>query len=102
MLLFNIVGGKEPPQVTFCFLWMVRKGNATVEFLMSLDKFKANSLEFKVAENPHRQLFVFYGWCERGESNPHGSPHRILSPARLPIPPLSHHLKGGQRKYKIK
>src|SRR5262249_51949008 len=28
-------------------------------------------------------------WCERGESNPHGFPHRILSPARLPVPPLS-------------
>ena len=26
--------------------------------------------------------------CERGDSNPHGFPHWILSPARLPIPPL--------------
>src|SRR6266852_4530094 len=24
------------------------------------------------------------GWCERGELNPHGLPHWILSPARLP------------------
>ncbi len=29
------------------------------------------------------------GWCERRDSNPHGLPHRILSPARLPVPPLS-------------
>src|SRR5712691_3958876 len=29
-------------------------------------------------------------WCERGESNPHGLSHWILSPARLPVPPLSH------------
>src|SRR3989304_7985074 len=28
-------------------------------------------------------------WCERGELNPHGVPHWILSPARLPVPPLS-------------
>src|SRR5262245_43901894 len=27
--------------------------------------------------------------CERGDSNPHGVTHRILNPARLPIPPLS-------------
>ncbi len=36
---------------------------------------------------------VSYGfpwWCERGELNPQGFPHWILSPARLPIPPLSH------------
>ena len=29
-------------------------------------------------------------WCERGELNPHGVTHWILSPARLPVPPLSH------------
>ena len=29
------------------------------------------------------------GWCERGESNPHGLPRQILSLVRLPIPPLS-------------
>ena len=29
-------------------------------------------------------------WCERRDSNPHGFPHWILSPARLPVPPLSH------------
>ena len=27
--------------------------------------------------------------CERGDSNPHGSPHQDLNLARLPIPPLS-------------
>ena len=30
------------------------------------------------------------GFCERGDSNPHEFPHRILNPARLPVPPLSH------------
>ena len=29
-------------------------------------------------------------WCERRDSNSHGLPHRILNPARLPVPPLSH------------
>ncbi|VBB45474.1 hypothetical protein TRIP_B350425 [uncultured Desulfatiglans sp.] len=29
------------------------------------------------------------GWCERGDSNPYGISHWILSPARLPVPPLS-------------
>ncbi len=29
-------------------------------------------------------------WCERGELNPYGFLHWILSPARLPVPPLSH------------
>src|SRR5262245_66582345 len=29
-------------------------------------------------------------WCERRDSNSHGLPHWILSPARLPVPPLSH------------
>jgi hypothetical protein len=34
--------------------------------------------------------------CERGESNPHGClAHRILNPARLPIPPLSRRAKSG-------
>ena len=28
-------------------------------------------------------------WCERGDLNPHGFPRWILSPVRLPIPPLS-------------
>ena len=28
-------------------------------------------------------------WCERRDSNPQGFPHGILSPARLPVPPLS-------------
>ena len=29
--------------------------------------------------------------CERGDSNPHGLLHWILSPARLPVPPLPRH-----------
>ena len=28
-------------------------------------------------------------WCERGDSNPYRFPYWILSPARLPVPPLS-------------
>jgi hypothetical protein len=39
------------------------------------------------AENPARPSFIL---CERGDSNPHDRSHWILSPARLPIPPLSH------------
>ena len=30
-----------------------------------------------------------FAQCERGESNPHTLRYRILSPARLPVPPLS-------------
>ena len=51
------------------------------------------------------------GWCERGELNPHGLPLWILSPARLPIPPLSHdrsiaipaakHVEGGSGQVRI-
>lgn len=33
--------------------------------------------------------------CARGESNPHGFPHRILNPARLPVPPLARALDQG-------
>ena len=29
-------------------------------------------------------------WCERGDLNPHPFRDRILNPARLPVPPLSH------------
>ena len=32
------------------------------------------------------------GWCERGDSNPHGFTRQILSLVRLPIPPLSHNI----------
>lgn len=31
----------------------------------------------------------FFNECERRDSNPHALRHGILSPARLPIPPLS-------------
>ena len=30
------------------------------------------------------------GWCGRGELNPQGLPHSILSAARLPISPRPH------------
>jgi hypothetical protein len=39
-----------------------------------------------------RDLDTFGGletWCERGELNPYPLRDWILSPARLPIPPLS-------------
>src|SRR5690348_16354253 len=32
---------------------------------------------------------VHEGDCERRDSNPHGLPHWLLRPARLPVPPLS-------------
>ena len=34
------------------------------------------------------------GWWARQESNLHGLLHRILSPARLPIPPRAHRQRG--------
>ena len=39
----------------------------------------------------HRDVFlsVDADGCEKGELNPHGFPHQILSLARLPIPPFS-------------
>ena len=36
------------------------------------------------------QMIEGKGWCERGDSNPHGFTRQILSLVRLPIPPLSH------------
>ncbi len=33
-----------------------------------------------------------YHWCERGDSNPHTRRCWILSPVRLPVPPLSHYV----------
>src|SRR5205814_10690116 len=37
------------------------------------------------------------GWCERGELNPQGLwAHWILSPARLPVSPLSRELRTGR------
>ena len=35
------------------------------------------------------QVIEEEGWCERGDSNPHGFTRQILSLVRLPIPPLS-------------
>src|SRR5690349_23321505 len=37
--------------------------------------------------------------CDRRDSNPHGLPHRILSPARLPVPPRSHGSTGNIAPY---
>src|SRR5690606_42011353 len=36
-----------------------------------------------------RRVLVSKRWCERRDSNSHGSPHWNLNPARLPVPPLS-------------
>jgi hypothetical protein len=42
-------------------------------------------------QNPARAIRAGFSiWCERRGSNPHIFRHRILSPARLPIPPRSH------------
>jgi hypothetical protein len=38
----------------------------------------------RIAKNPEKS-----GECESRDLNPDGFPHWILSPARLPIPPLS-------------
>src|SRR2546423_9389754 len=37
---------------------------------------------------PFHSSFSVGSRCQRGDSNPHGLLHWILSPARLPIPPL--------------
>jgi hypothetical protein len=42
-----------------------------------------------VSKVPKRKRGIKTKWCERGGSNPHGFLHWILSPARLPVPPLS-------------
>ena len=39
--------------------------------------------------HPRKLAFRKSLWCERRDLNPHRSPHWILSPARLPISPLS-------------
>lgn len=36
-------------------------------------------------------------WCGRRDSNPHGLPHGILSPARLPVPPRPRGRSSGFR-----
>jgi hypothetical protein len=36
-------------------------------------------------EHPTGVIPVTFGECERGDSNPHGLPHRDLNPARLPF-----------------
>lgn len=47
------------------------------------------SAERKVSK-PRKVATLRRGKCERGDLNPHGClAHRILSPARLPVPPLS-------------
>ncbi len=39
--------------------------------------------------HPHR-LRSIRAWCRRRDSNPHGSRHRPLKTACLPVPPLRH------------
>src|SRR5205823_9721179 len=46
--------------------------------------FKPRSLKTAFRDVKRRE-----NWCERRDSNSHGFPHWILSPARLPVPPLS-------------
>ncbi len=36
-----------------------------------------------------RALALNCGWCERGDSTPHGLPRQLLRLVRLPVPPLS-------------
>ena len=62
----------------FCFNSYVQNSSDTLAF---------GYLDF----NLHKTAFCFrVQMCERGDSNPHPVRDRILSPARLPIPPLSH------------
>ena len=39
---------------------------------------------FCISSKPYR-----IRWCARGDSNPQAFRHRILNPARIPIPPLA-------------
>ena len=48
-------------------------------------------------DTPSRVLIMSPYRCEGRESNPHGFPHRILSPARLPVPPPSQRHSGRTR-----
>jgi hypothetical protein len=55
----------------------------------------ADSISFSSRNRGSRVFFSYslrsgrtLSACERGDSNPHGLLHWILSPARLPIPPL--------------
>ena len=51
---------------------------------------KLSHLAPKRRRRAQRRDFTELEKCERGDLNPHGClAHRILNPARLPIPPLS-------------
>ena len=59
-------------------------GDAALACLQILDVYFQRLTPFFVRDRARQ------GWCERGELNPQGPwAHWILSPARLPIPPLS-------------
>ena len=49
-----------------------------------------------IREEPGEQMELNESWCERGELNPYPLRDWILSPARLPIPPLSHRTGAGK------
>ena len=49
-----------------------------------------------IRKEPGEQMELNESWCERGELNPYPLRDWILSPARLPIPPLSHRIGSGK------
>ena len=49
------------------------------------------NLEIYIVKNKRGDVRKEECWCERGDSNSHGLPRWILSPVRLPVPPLSHY-----------
>src|SRR4026207_145114 len=67
-----------------------------------LSDFRTPALSTGASDNKLREGYR----CERRESNPEGFPHRILSPARLPVPPRSRGVKysggfrGGEKREK--
>lgn len=41
---------------------------------------------------PHSPFWGDVGWCPRSDSNRQALRQRILSPSRIPIPPLGHYI----------
>jgi integrase len=72
--------------------WMPSDGEAELARFQALDPglFVAGIVPDREVIVPGAKLTIRERECERGDLNPHGClAHRILNPARLPIPPLS-------------
>src|SRR5229473_6893726 len=73
--------------------WLVLKFQSAGDFNSCKERTAERTLVPRTAPvnvQDFAQSDCSYGWCERGDSNPHGFTRQILSLVRLPIPPLSH------------